>query len=179
MMNDPVYFLMARIDITGGSTGWHRAELIRSAIEHLNEWWAVGTDRTRDWMPTGIHASDYQTDITNFYLQMGVWGGLLLMFLFVAGLWVAFSEIGRTLRARSDIRAHDQFMLWTLGSIMFGHAANFFSISYFDQTVVFLYLVFACIGSLRNMDFSPTMVSHPAVQQSHTASHEEDFCYNR
>src|SRR5262245_11042364 len=51
VMHDPVYFLMARIDITGGSTGWHRAQLVRSSIEHLNEWWLSGTDYTRHWMP--------------------------------------------------------------------------------------------------------------------------------
>ena len=37
VMKDPVYFLMARIDISGGSTGYHRARLIQSSIEHLEE----------------------------------------------------------------------------------------------------------------------------------------------
>src|SRR5262249_37069195 len=46
IMKDPVYFLMARIDITGGSTGWYRAQLIRSSLEHFDEWWATGTDYT-------------------------------------------------------------------------------------------------------------------------------------
>ena len=79
IMNDPVYFLMARIDITGGSTGYFRAQLIRSAIEHLNEWWLAGTDYTRHWMVTGVAASADHTDITNHYLAMGVVGGLPLI----------------------------------------------------------------------------------------------------
>ena len=53
IMKAPVYFLMARIDIAGGSTGYYRAQLIRSSIEHLHEWWSVGTDYTRHWMATG------------------------------------------------------------------------------------------------------------------------------
>ena len=62
VMNDPVWYLMARIDITGGSTGWHRARLISAAMEHFNEWWLTGTDYTRHWMPTGILAnSDHLT----------------------------------------------------------------------------------------------------------------------
>ena len=56
VMNDPVYYLMARIDITGGSTGYFRAQLIQSAINHLSEWWFAGTDYTRHWMLTGIAA---------------------------------------------------------------------------------------------------------------------------
>ena len=62
VMNDPVYFLMARIDITGGSTGYYRAALIRSAIEHLSEWWLVGTDYTRHWMLTGISVNQASAD---------------------------------------------------------------------------------------------------------------------
>ena len=78
LMNDPVYFLLARVDITGGSTGYFRAQLIRSAIEHLNEWWLIGTDYTRHWMASGITANLRHTDMTNYYLQMGVSGGGLL-----------------------------------------------------------------------------------------------------
>src|SRR5207253_439216 len=87
VMNDPVYFLMARIDFTGSSTGWFRAQLIRSSIQHLDEWWAVGTDYTRHWMPSGIYANEIHTDITNHFLEMGVWGGLPLLSLFVLALY--------------------------------------------------------------------------------------------
>jgi len=148
IMNDPVYFLLARIDITGGSTGWHRAELIRSSIMHLSEWWAVGTDYTRHWMPTGIHANTRHTDITNFYLQMGVWGGLLLMVLFIATLYVAFEGIGQALQRTIGARHPQIFLIWTIGSILFGHIVNFFSISYFDQSIVFFYLTLAIVGML-------------------------------
>jgi hypothetical protein len=149
LMNDPVYFLMARIDITGGSTGYFRAQLIQSAINHLSEWWFAGTDHTRHWMLTGITADPNHTDMTNYYLQMGVWGGLVLMLLFMWLLVAAFVRIGIALRASQGAPRSDQFVIWTLGAILFGHATAFWSISYFDQTIVFLCLVLACIGSLR------------------------------
>lgn len=149
VMNDPVYFLMARIDITGGSTGYFRAQLIQSAIDHLSEWWFAGTDYTRHWMQTGITANPNHTDMTNYYLQMGVWGGLPLMLLFVWILCVAFNRAGKALRASQGASLDQQFRIWALGSILFGHAVAFWSISYFDQTIVFLFLVLACIGSLR------------------------------
>jgi hypothetical protein len=149
VMKDPVYFLMARIDITGGSTGWHRAQLIRSSLEHLSEWLAVGTDYTRHWMPTGIHANETQTDITNHFLQMGVWGGLPLLILFVMILWAAFRVIGEALR-RSDMQSPEEiFLIWTLGAMLFGHVINFWSISLFDQSVSFFYLVLATIGAVQ------------------------------
>lgn len=149
VMKDPVYYLLARIDITGGSTGWHRAALIHSSITHLDEWWLYGTDYTRHWMPTGVHANEIHTDITNHYLQMGVWGGLPVMFLFIWILVVGFGEVGRALRANRQAPFNQQFLMWTLGCMLFGHVTNFFSISYFDQSVVFLYLLLAMIGTLR------------------------------
>ena len=149
VMNDPVYFLMARIDLTGSSTGWHRAQLIRSAIEHLNEWWAVGTDFTRDWMPTGIHANDTTTDITNHFLEMGVWGGLPLLIVFVLVLLAAFRAVGRALRENEDRSPERAYLVWTLGAMLFGHVANFWSISLFDQSVSFFYLILATIGAIQ------------------------------
>jgi hypothetical protein len=149
LMNDPIYFLMARIDITGGSTGYFRAQLIQSAINHLSEWWFAGTDHTRHWMLSGITADPNHTDMTNYYLQMGVWGGLPLMLLFMWILVAAFLRIGKALRGGQGASLTSQFTIWALGSILFGHATAFWSISYFDQTIVFLCLVLACIGSLR------------------------------
>lgn len=149
VMKDPFYFLMARIDIGGGSKGWHRAKLIQSSIEHIDEWWLVGTDYTRHWMPTGIHANTTHTDITNHILGMGVMGGLPLMLAFVWILVAAFVAVGRSLRKRSSGPLDERLMVWALGSILFGHVMNFSSISLFDQSVVFFYLILAAIGAVQ------------------------------
>ena len=146
VMNDPVYFLIARIDITGGSTGWHRAALIQSAIYHLDEWWLAGTDYTRHWMPTGIYASQTQADITNHILQMGVWGGLPLVFLLIGVLVAAFSIVSKALKLNKNASRDQRFLVWTLGAILFGHVANFFSISYYDQSIVYYYLLLAGVA---------------------------------
>jgi len=169
MMNDPVYFLMARIDITGGSTGWFRAQLIRSSIEHLYEWWAVGTDYTRHWMASGISANPNHTDITNHFLAMGIMGGLPLLILFVLVLTTAFRTVGSALR-ESDARSPEQsFFIWTLGAMLFGQVVNFWSISLFDQSVSFFYLVLAAIGavhpSFAAATESPSSISHRGIRQ--------------
>lgn len=166
VMKDPVYFLMARIDITGGSTGWHRAALIRSALSHLDEWWFAGTDYTRHWMATGIHANEVHTDITNHILQMGVWAGLPLVVLLIGTLVAAFSIIREALRLNKHVPPAQQFLIWTLGAILFGHVTNFFSISYFDQSIVYYYMLLAAIASYHRrlivMNPAPTATS-PAV----------------
>ena len=84
VMNAPVYYLIARVDIVGGSTGWYRSRLIESAFEHFNEWWLAGTDYTRHWMPENNAVDETQVDITNYYLRMGVVGGLPLILIFIA-----------------------------------------------------------------------------------------------
>jgi hypothetical protein len=148
LMKAPVYFLIARIDIAGGSKGWHRAQLIRSAIEHLDEWWLAGTDQTRHWMATGIGANEMHTDITNHLLAAGVMGGLPLVLILVLIIAAAFRAVGRSLR-NNDLDSEHRFLAWTLGAILFGHVMNFLSISLFDQSVVFFYLVLAAIAAVQ------------------------------
>lgn len=146
-MKAPAYYIMGHIDLTGGSTGWHRAALIEHAISHLHEWWVAGTDYTRHWMPTGISWSPEQTDITNHYLQMGVLGGLPLLFLFIAILAKGFFFVGKTLRQVVEMPRENLFAIWTLGASLFVHVVTFISVSYFDQSFLFIYLTLAAIGS--------------------------------
>ena len=143
----PPYYLLGRVDLVGGSGGWHRAELIDSAIKHLHEWWFAGTDYTRHWMPTGVSWSPDHTDITNYYLHLGVIGGLPLITMFIAILIKGFSFVGKVLRQKNGLSMDQQFIFWTLGVSLFTHAATGISVSYFDQSFVFLYMTLAVIGS--------------------------------
>jgi len=133
-MRDPVYFVIAKIDLAGGSTGWHRAQLIRSSIAHLDEWWIAGTDRTRHWMSSGIVGNTQDADITNHYLQMGVWGGLPLMLIFCIALLMAFRAIGRTARQPMGEPSGHRPQCWFIGAALFGYVMSFLSISLFDQS---------------------------------------------
>jgi len=164
VMEAPVYFLMARIDITGGSTGYYRAQLIRSGIEHLQEWWSVGTDYTRHWMATGQHANEQHTDLTNHFLAMGVSGGLLLIFLFVLVLTSAFNMVGKTLRENENAPTEHCYLAWTLGATLFGYVWVFFSISLFDQSVVFFYLILASISAVQATKHVADVAANAAKQ---------------
>jgi len=150
VMKAPAYYLMARIDLTGGSTGWHRAELIRSSIVHLREWLFWGADYTRHWMPTGVSWSAQHTDITNYYLKMGVLGGLPLMTLFIAQLWKGFQYVGRIVRysANLDTPPKSPTVVWGLGSSLFAVAATSMSVSFFDQSVSVVNFLLAATAAL-------------------------------
>jgi len=145
-MNAPIWYLIGRIDLTGSSTGWHRAELIDSAIRHLDEWWIFGTTYTRHWMPTGVSWSPNHTDITNQYIKNGVWGGLITMFLFIFMISSSFGAIGRKIKEVGDKNRKHQVLLWILGASLFSHTITFISVRYFDQSIFYYYLLLALIG---------------------------------
>lgn len=150
VMKAPAYYIIARIDLSGGSTGWHRAKLIESAFQHFNEWWLAGTDFTRHWMPTGVSWSPDHTDITNHYLMMGVLGGLPLMLIFILTLWLGFRYIGQSIKSQYfKQRVSSSFFFWCLGSSLFAHTVTLIGVSYFDQSFLFLYLTLAIISSIK------------------------------
>ena len=165
VMKQPAYFIIARMDVTGSSTGWHRAALIQASIEYLDEWWFAGTDYTRHWMPSGVSWNPNHTDITNHYLQMGVMGGLPLMYLFIAAIALAFVYVGRRVKPVAGVRSNDQFVVWGLGSALFGVATTCVSVSFFDQSVMFLYLILAAIGSICHRQLPSSDVGVPRVQR--------------
>jgi hypothetical protein len=156
VMESHVWYLIARIDLTGSSTGYHRAQLITSAIEHLNEWWLVGTTYTRHWMATGVSWSNDHTDITNHYLLTGVNGGLPSMLLFISLIVIGFKNIGSALKRCNSIST--QVQIWAIGASLFSHTATFISIAYFDQTIIFFYLTLALASSCNNFQFSNSIV---------------------
>lgn len=166
VMQAPAYYLMARIDLTGSSTSWHRAALIEAAIDHLPQWWLAGTDYTRHWIAYGVPWSANHIDVTNHYLRLGVDGGLPLMLLFIVVLAIAFSYVGRAVRhvpanatknnaignavANISTTTSSDLVIWALGASLFGHVVNFLSVSYFDQSVIFLYATLAAIASTNS-----------------------------
>jgi len=174
VMNAPVYYLLNRINLTGKSDSFHRAVLIDSAIHHFDEWWVGGTDYTRNWTADGGW-TESDTDITNYYIKMGVLGGLPMMLLFISMLVAAFRMIGKALPAGETASDGEGFVYWTLGSTLFGHASAMISVSYFDQSVVFLYLALAAIGSIQRRPQTEPLQYHEEETMV-LVSDERDFC---
>ena len=80
----------------------------------------AGTDYTRDWMPYGLAGSETQSDVTNHYLAQAVNGGMPLMLLFIAMIWVAFRYVGQFLRSNANTSAQIGFLfgLWESRSLL-------------------------------------------------------------
>lgn len=149
-MSRPPYYILNYIDLTGGSTGWHRAYLIESFLAHFQEWLAFGTDRTKHWMPYANGPTPEHTDITNFYISFAIVGGLPALWLVLAMLWRAFTWVGLAAGTRTGVTSPTGFVAWCLGSALFAHAATSFSVAYFDQSVIFFWAVMSMISSFHS-----------------------------
>ncbi len=141
VMKKPVWFLLARIDIVSGSTGWHRYYLIDTAIKHFNEWWLTGTNDVSGWIDWAY------LDCTNQYVAEAINGGLMTLVLFLITIVLAFRGVGRLWRSR-DRQRGEAFMAWALGVSVFVHCMNYLAVSYFGQIIIEWYLILAIIGSL-------------------------------
>jgi len=150
-MTMPVWHLVARIDLVGGSTGWHRYSLIDNAIRRFPEWWLVGTRSTAEW-GRGLF------DVTNQYVLEAVRGGALTLGLFIAVIALAFRGVGRILRG-TEGDAPRQRLAWMLGASILAHAAMFIAVSYFGQIYALWYFGLAAIASLEERVTRPRPVA--------------------
>ncbi|MFO0984708.1 MAG: hypothetical protein U1E76_23790 [Planctomycetota bacterium] len=139
-MEAPVWYLIARMDVVAGSTGWHRSKLIDEAVRHFGEWWLLGTESTEKWQ-------EYLADVTNQYVLEGVRGGAITLLLFLVMIALAFQGVGKAWR-RFAPGSWQVALTWALGVALFVHVMNFFAISYFGQIVMVWYLLLAMIGSI-------------------------------
>jgi hypothetical protein len=159
IMKAPVWHLITRFDIVGGSSGYHRYQLIDGAIRHVNEWWLMGSTKG-----TG-HWGWFTFDVTNYYIVQGLHGGILLLGLYVVLIGRAFGAVGRLWR-RSENDKRMMAWSWCLGISLFVHATNFIVITYFGQIDMIWYLLLAMIGSA--VMFKPGKNGSAEVQRSRT-----------
>jgi hypothetical protein len=137
VMKAPVWNLINRIDIAGGSSSWHRFMLVDQCIRHFGDWWLVGVKDTSVW-------GWDMWDTANQYVSVCENSGLLPFILFLAVLVYGFKYLGRARRAAGTGRKRALF-IWALGAALFANAVAFFGISYFDQNMVAWYGLLAMI----------------------------------
>lgn len=146
VMKAPIWYLLARVDVVQGSTGYHRAVLIDRAFANLSDWWLFGTKSTEAW----ADKNDHLFDVTNAYILAGANGGLLTMILFIAVIAIAYKAVGRTIRLGEIDRPGSPSLklVWALGATLFVHTASYISVSYFDQNFVTWFMLIAFISVL-------------------------------
>lgn len=139
VMKAPVWHLISRIDIVGGSTGYHRFLLIDATINNFASWFLVGIKSTAVW-GRGLF------DITNQYVLEAVRGGIVNLILFISFLTRSFKYIGTGVRTFHDISSKKY--VWSLGAALFCHMVSFIGVSYFGQMLNLFYLLLAMISSI-------------------------------
>jgi hypothetical protein len=138
VMKAPVWFIIAHIDLTGGSSGYHRAELVDQFIRHFRDWWLIGTKDAANW---GWDMWDQQ----NQYVNVGEGGGLAAFVLFIT---VISRTCGRIGKARKLVeRSRREWLLWLLGCALFANLVGFFGVNYFDQAKLGWYMLLAMISA--------------------------------
>jgi hypothetical protein len=140
VMKHPVWHLIIDIDITGGSSSWHRYMLVDQCIQHFRDWWLVGVKDTSVW-------GWDMWDTANQYVATCDNSGLVPFLLFMACLVYGFKYLGRVRRAVERDKRKALFA-WGLSSALVANAVAFFGISYWDQTQVVWYAFLAMISGL-------------------------------
>jgi hypothetical protein len=125
VMKAPVWFLIARIDLTGSSSSYHRAALIDQFVNHFSSWWLIGTKDAATW---GWDMWDAQ----NMYVSVGEAGGLAALVFYILVIARSFAKLGKS-RKRATSRKQEWF-LWFLGAALFANVVAFFGVNYFDQS---------------------------------------------
>ena len=138
-MQAPVWHLISRIDLVGGSTGWHRYSLIDQSIRNFREWALFGVHTTGHW-GWGLN------DVTNMFVAQAVNGGFLTLVLFVLLIRSGFRHVGSAMASSPSV-AHER-LSWAWGVVLFAHCVSFFGVSYFGQMNFFWYLTLGVLCAL-------------------------------
>lgn len=155
-MKAPVWFVIAHMELTGGSSGYHRAMLIDQFIRHFSDWWLIGTKDTANW-------GWDMWDVQNQYVNIGYAGGLMAFSCFVALISWSFAKVGRARRAAQ--KGKSEWVLWCFGASLFANVVAFFGINYFDQSHMAWFALLAMIPATSASVFraKKAVASEPAL----------------
>ena len=137
VMNGPVWSLIEKIDLTGGSSSFHRYMLVDNCIRHFGEWWLLGTKYYADW-------GFVMFDVCNQFVLNAVRGGLVTLVIYIAIYKCSFAAIGRA-RKRVDGDRSQEWSLWCLCSVLFATIVASIGINY---TVHLMILFFSLLAGI-------------------------------
>jgi hypothetical protein len=137
IMNHPVWHLMARVNVVGGSTGWHRYKLFDNFVKHTSEWFVLGAKSTSHW-GYGME------DITNQFILEAVRGGFITLCLFCIIIYYAIKITGTFSLKKTNQEV--MWLSWALCVSLLGHFVTFWGVSYFGQMSFLLYITFALVA---------------------------------
>jgi len=160
VMHGPVWSLIEHIDVTGGSSSYHRYMLVDNCIRHFGDWWLLGYKHYGDW---GFD----MWDTCNQFVAVAVTGGLVSLILYIAIFSRSLGMMGKARKQLSGNRKQ-QWFLWCLGSTLFAVIVSSFGINYALQLQMLLFPLLACVSvatfEARQAMFSRTEEALAQVQ---------------
>jgi len=175
-MSRPVWFIFDRISGIIGGDGWHRSNLIDKFLKNWDEWILIGMpmERTVDWAATVTKFGF--VDVTNYYVSIGISGGLISFVIF----WTLLRRTFRTVGDASQVLAQPNSdsdglrpILWGYGVAVCAHAINLTAVSYWDQSYVIWYLHLAIAVSLASSILGRTSNPDDATLPEYLNSNRE------
>jgi hypothetical protein len=161
-MKAPVWALIARIDLTGSSSGDQRYQLLDMTIRRFSDWWLLGT---KDYVNWGWDS----WDLCNQFVAVALTGGLLALIFYIAIFKRSFGAIG-TARKIVDGNRGQEWLLWCLGSALFATVVAHFGINYMAQLIMGFFPLVACI-SVATFEARQTVVKEAEIPgDSHLTS---------
>ena len=136
VMKGPVWSLIARIDLTGGSSSYHRYELVDNCIRHFGDWWLFGCRNYGSW-GWGMW------DLCDQFVVAAVTGGLVTFVLYITIFKRSFGAIGMAMKGAD--RKHE-WLLWCLGADLFANVVAHFGINYVLELMMSFFPLLACIS---------------------------------
>lgn len=133
-MRAPVWHLLGRVSVVGGSTGYHRFHLFDQFLRRTGEWFLLGTPSTSHW-GWGLF------DVTNQFVLEGVRGGAAGLALFLS--LIIMYMMGLYRKGVSSALLQDRLISWALWTTFFTQCCLFFAVSYFGQIYLLWYMLLA------------------------------------
>jgi hypothetical protein len=161
VMNAPVWFLIAHINVIGGSGGYDRALLIDNCLRHIKDWWIIGTNQNGNW--------GYDMwDMSNQFVAEAESGGILTLICFIAIISKCFGRLGSV---RKRVIPKEQWLFWCLGSTMLANIFAFFGVAYWDETQIWWFAFLAIICAVT---VPPAVKTLPKAVPAATAAGQLD-----
>jgi hypothetical protein len=158
LMKAPIWYVMARVDFAGGSSGWERAFLIDTFTRHVGDWWLIGTHDNVNW-------GWDMWDQCNQYVSEGETGGLVALGCFIAMIVICFKKIGNARKAVEG-NHRKEWLFWLMGAAMFAQLMAFMGVDYFDQSRFGWYVLLVIIPVATIVPQMPTVNMSKVVPQS-------------
>ena len=162
VMKAPVWALIGRIDLTGSSSGYHRAMLVDNCIRHFSDWWLLGYKYYDAW-------GWDMWDLCNQFVVCALTGGLLTLVCYISVFSRSFGALGNARKAVDADRGRE-WLLWCLGSTLFATVTAQFGINFMAQMLMCMFPILACISVATFEAMRPVEAKVEMPDDSHLVS---------